>query len=179
MSDEAQGVQILSGCEDYFFKILKPNKNAFFETTSEFSSAINFATSLFHFHEWLFDEFKPALEQHYNTTFSTKGNFWKAVEVTNPNYCYIRDVTNASKHVKIGGPGNAPTSTGMSHIANTHIVATGYGQSYGQGYGGGPKVVFDDAGNQISFDRCAQELFDYWEQLLQTLTGKIFLNIPA
>lgn len=67
----------------------------------------------------------------------------------------------------------------MSHIANTHIVAIGYGQSYGQAYGGGSKVVLDDAGSQISFDRCAQELFDYWEQLLQTLTGKIFLSVPA
>ncbi|MBE0553633.1 MAG: hypothetical protein IH625_08070 [Rhodobacteraceae bacterium] len=179
MSDVTQSVQVLSGCEDYFFKVLTPNRKAFFETTSEFSSAINFATSLFHFHEWLFDEFKPNLEQNFNTTFSSKGKFWKAVEATNANFCYIRDVTNASKHVKIGGQGNAPTSTGMSHIANTHIVAIGYGQSYGQAYGGGSKVVFDDAGIQISFDRCAQELFDYWEQLLQTLTGKIFFSIPA
>lgn len=65
----------------------------------------------------------------------------------------------------------------MSHIANTHVVAVGFGQGgYGQGrYGGGPNVVFDDSGNQISFDVCAQELFDYWKTLLESLTGRVYL----
>ena len=65
----------------------------------------------------------------------------------------------------------------MSHIANTHVVAVGFGQGgYGQGrYGGGPNVVFDDSRNQISFDVCAQELFDYWKTLLESLTGRVYL----
>ena len=60
----------------------------------------------------------------------------------------------------------------MPHIANTHIVNTGYGQGvYGQArYGGGPSVVFDDGGSQISFDECARALFVYWECLVGKLT---------
>lgn len=176
MSSTGQNTQVLSGCEDYFLNVLSPNKKSFFGSSSEFATAINFATSLFHFHEWLFDEYKSDLEREFGTTFAKKGDFWGAVQATNHNFGYIRDVTNASKHVKISGTGNIKPSTGMSHIANTHIVAIGYGQSYGQAYGGGSKVVFDDAGQQVSFDTCAQELFDYWQQLLQKLTGKLYLS---
>lgn len=95
----------------------------------------------------------------------------------NSNFGYVRDVTNASKHVIIGKPGFAPPSTGMTYIANTHIVSTGYGQGgYGQGrYGGGPPVVFEDAGKQISFDDCASQLFAYWKNLLGKLTGQTYV----
>src|SRR5690606_27306023 len=145
----------------YFTKVLKPNKEAFFGGPSTFASAVNFATALYHFHEWLFHEFKPQLETEFKTTFSSKGAFWQTVQASDARFGYIRDVTNASKHVAIGGPGHPAPSTGMTHIANTHIVSVGYGEGgYGQGrYGGGPNVVFDDAGNQISFDDCAQALF--------------------
>lgn len=163
----------LSGSEDYFLQVMIPNKQAFFGNQSAFAAAINFATSLFHFHEWLFDEFKTELESFFGATFNSKGAFWKAVEASNPNFGYMRDVTNASKHVRIGG--KYSTSTGMSHIANTHIVEIGYGHGYGVAYGGGNKVVFDDGGNQIGFDTCAQELFDYWQKLLESLTGKVFV----
>jgi hypothetical protein len=56
----------------------------------------------------------------------------------------------------------------MTHIANTHIITSGYGErGYGEGgYGGAADVVFDDGGMQISFDDCATALFDYWEKLL-------------
>lgn len=153
--------------------------DAFFNAPSTFASAINVATSLFHFHEWLFDEFEADINAHFSTTFSTKGKFWKHVEGTNANFGYIRDVTNASKHVTIGGAGFAPPSTGMTHIANTSIVSVGFGQgAYGQGaYGGGPNVVFNDAGNQISFDDCANQLYVYWKNLLETLTGKTYMDL--
>lgn len=169
-------IEALSCAEDYFMKVLKPNKEAFFGASSTFASAFNLATTLYHFHEWLFEEFKGPLESHFNTTFSSKGTFWQAVEQTNSNFGYIRDVTNASKHVKIGGSRFAPPSTGMTHIANTHIVSIGFGQGgYGLSrYGGGPTVVFDDGGTQTSFDHCANDLFNYWKNLLEQLTGKTY-----
>jgi hypothetical protein len=168
--------EALAGAEDYFLKVLKPNKEAFFATPSTFASALNLATSLFHFHEWLFGEFKTKLEAELGTTFHGKGSFWQAVENTNPKFGYMRDVTNASKHVAIGAGPNR-TSTGMTHIANVHIISIGYGEGgYGQGrFGGGPNVVVDDGGSQISFDVCATELFDYWKALLEKLTGQNYL----
>jgi hypothetical protein len=45
-----------------------------------------------------------------------------------------------SKHIKIGGS-RSPTSTGMSHIANTQIIVVGYGQGgFGQGRFGGCRL---------------------------------------
>jgi hypothetical protein len=128
----------LTCAEDYFLKVLKPNMESFFGAPSTFASAFNLATTLYHFHEWLFDEYKSKLEGELNSTFSGKGAFWQSVQQTNPKFGYIRDVTNASKHVKIGGTGHPPPSTGMTHMANTQIISTGYGQGgYGQGpYGG-------------------------------------------
>jgi hypothetical protein len=56
----------------------------------------------------------------------------------------------------------------MTHIANTYILTTGFGEgAYGVGgYGGAPKVIFEDGGAQIDFDDCASALFNYWEALL-------------
>lgn len=152
--------------------------DTFFGEPSNFATAINLATSLFHLHEWLFDGFQSQLEQHFNAQFSGAGQFWKAVENTSPKFGYIRDVTNASKHVKIG---RFPTLTGMSDMANTHLITTGYGQGgYGEGkYGGGPDVVLDNSGSKISFDDCAKELFAFWATLLQQLTGKVYASVPA
>jgi len=139
--------EALTGAEDYFLKVMKPNYDAFLGASSTFASAFNLATTLFHFHERLFDQYKPQLEQNFNIAFTGKGQFRQAVQGTNANFGYIRDVTNASKHVTIGGSRFARPSTGMTHIANTHIISTGYGQGgYSQGrYGGGPAVIFDDA----------------------------------
>ncbi len=66
----------LNGAADYFESILKPNRAAFFGSTSTFVNAFNLATSLFHFHEWLFAEFKVKLEKEFGVTFSGKGAFW-------------------------------------------------------------------------------------------------------
>ncbi|MFY9696736.1 MAG: hypothetical protein WAK34_00155 [Rhodoplanes sp.] len=176
-ADTGPQAQALTGAEAYFLEVLMPNKRAFFEAPSTFVTALNLATALYHFHEWLFDEFKPQLEAELGMTFASKGAFWQAVQTSDPRFGYIRDLTNASKHVKIGGRGHPPPSTGMTHIANTHIVSTGYGQGgYGsRRYGGGPNVMFDDAGQQISFDDCATALYSYWKSLIEKMTRKIFL----
>jgi hypothetical protein len=70
----------LSGAADYFAEVLKPNKDAFFGGPSTFASAFNFASSLYHFHEWLFVSFKGQLEAEFTATFPTARKFWKAVE---------------------------------------------------------------------------------------------------
>jgi len=171
-------IETMTTAEDYFVKVVKPNMDVFFQQPSNFATTVNLATSLFHLHEWLFDGFQQELESLFNSPFNSSGQFWKAVEGTNAKFGYIRDVTNASKHVKIG---KFPTSTGMNHMANTHLISTSYGQGgYGEGpYGGGPDVVFNDSGTQISFDDCAKELFAYWEMLLQQLTGKFYVSVPV
>jgi hypothetical protein len=156
----------LNSAGDYFAHVVKPNKDAFFGAPSTFAKALNLATALYHFHEWLFHGFRSKLEEEFGAKFSSHHDFWWAVQKTDTRFGYIRDVTNASKHVTIGERGKP--STGMTHIANTNIVATGYGGGgYGRGsYGGAPRVIFDDSGAEISFDDCANALFNYWDGLL-------------
>lgn len=150
MADGEEGQsQSLTGSEDYFLFVLRPNKEAFFGKPSAFASALNLATALYHFHEWLFAEFETTLTAKFNVPLKAAGDFWhKVVQPTNSKFGYIRDVTNASKHVNIGTPKSPPPSTGMSHISNTHIIVSGYGQGgYGHGgFGGAPSMVFEDSG---------------------------------
>jgi hypothetical protein len=159
----------LSNAADYFAQVVRPNKDAFFGSPSTFANALNLATALYHFHEWLFDGFRSKLEAEFGTTFPSHNDFWRVVQATDTRFGYIRDVTNASKHVSIGRRGKP--STGMTHIANTYIISSGYGAGgYGTGgYGGAPKVIFEDSGSQISFDDCANALFNYWDALLSRL----------
>jgi hypothetical protein len=166
----------LNCAEDYFLNVLRPNRDQFFSHPSSFVTALNLATSLFHFHEWLWAYHRSDLESHFGQPIQSPRVLWGIVENINPNFGYVRDLTNASKHVTIGQHGHK-TSTGMTHIANTHIITTGFGVGgYGQGrYGGGPDVVFDDAGSQISFDQCASDMFAFWKTLLETLTGQFYI----
>jgi hypothetical protein len=97
----------LNEAASYFAHVVKPNKDAFFETSSTFANALNLATALYHFHEWLFYSFRSGLKTKFNATFSSAGKFWSAVEKKDKRFGYIRDVTNASKHVSIGGHGKA------------------------------------------------------------------------
>lgn len=132
---------------------------------------MNLATSLYHFHEWLYFDFRAKLENEFGASFGTAGTFWHAVEGKDTRFGYIRDVANASKHVRIGQPNKPLPSTGMTHIANTVIVVTAYGHgAYGAGrYGGGPSVHFDDKGQLVSFDECAGALFRFWNDLLMKI----------
>ena len=96
----------LSSAVDYFAQVVKPNKDAFFGAPSTFANALNLAIALYHFHEWLFDGFQSKLEAEFGTTFSRPADFWRTVQATDARFGYIRDVTNASKHVSIiGGRG--------------------------------------------------------------------------
>ncbi|NBN63823.1 hypothetical protein [Pannonibacter tanglangensis] len=125
--------QRLVGCRSYFDHVLTPNANSFFNEPRTFSSTINLATSLFHFHEWLHREFEVELMTRFGDNAAKPSGFWQCVEAVDPLFGYVRDVTNASKHVNIGTAGPKP-STGIRTIESVMIVNRGYGMG---GYGGG------------------------------------------
>lgn len=129
--------------------------------------------SLHHFHEWLSHDFKRELEMdEYFGAFGKKGTLWSKVEPTNPKFGYVRDVANASKHVKYS---QSKPSTGVKSITHVHITDRPYDTgNFCQGRFGGPNALIEDNGKQIYFDECASELYDYWKALLERLTGKIY-----
>jgi hypothetical protein len=108
--------------------VLTPNKETFFDEPSTFQNVLNLATSLYHFHEWLYTDFQAKLEEEFGAQFASPGAFWREVERRDARFGYFRDAANLSKHVKIGEPGRPRPSTDMTHIANTVIVTTGMGR---------------------------------------------------
>ncbi len=159
-------ITVMSSAGDYFAEIVEPTVHEFQTTPSTFKTAFATATALFHAHEWLWEHNRADLEAFYGQTFDSPGKFWSLVETQVPHAGYMRDVANASKHVRI----DRRPSTGMSHIANTHIQSTGYGMgAYGAGRYGGKNLTMDDSGMTISFDSCVTDLIGFWRPLVQRL----------
>jgi hypothetical protein len=79
---------------------------------------------------------------------------------------FIRDVANASKHVKL-----EHSSTSMTHVANVSIMTADYSSgSYGQGrYGGAAELKIREGSDVVSFDKCAENMFQFWESLIGKL----------
>jgi hypothetical protein len=155
----------ISSAEDYFEHVLSLNYRDFFEQPSTFQTAVNLASSLYHFHEWIYHYRRAFVEHKFSTAFSTARDFWSYLEKHDGEFGYLRDIANASKHVEI----DRNPSTGMTHFANTHITWTGFGLgAYGAGrFGGGPNISIDDGGKNVSFDSCAQKLFKFWDALIK------------
>jgi hypothetical protein len=84
-----------------------------------------------------------------------------------PGADFIRDVANASKHVKLD---HSP-STSMTHVANVSIMTAGFGEGgFGEGrYGGAAELKIKDGSDDVSFDKCAQNMFQFWKTLITKL----------
>jgi hypothetical protein len=159
-------VEVLDGPERYYAEVMKPGYEEFFASSSSFRTAFNLASSLFHFHEWLYEYCRAKLEAHFGKPLNTPGALWATVEATNQRLAFIRDLANASKHVRL----TKRPSTSMAHVANTHIRIGTFQR------GAFDPRVFDTGGmlmqngaTGVSFDACATELFNYWTRLLNEI----------
>jgi len=151
----------------YFSEVVEPTATEFFGTPSSFRTALALATVLFHAHEWLWEFNRTDLEAEFSTAFPSAWKWWKFVEAQVPEARFIRDLANASKHVRL----TLKPSTSMTHIANTSIQSTGFGEGgFGAGrYGGGPNVTMKDGADDVSFDDCANNLLAFWRPLVAKL----------
>ena len=168
----------LTDAKEYFEQIVIGNVDDFLRNPSTFRLAFNAASSLFHQHEWLFECKQSEIESKLGATFSKKGDFWQHVETLVPEAKYIRDLANASKHVKL----TIRPSTSMTHIANTVIQSTGYGMGgYGMGRYGGTNIKMKDDGGETSLDDCVQKLHSFWQELVSDMypyRGPIVTQVP-
>ena len=153
----------LTDAKEYFEQIVAGNVDDFLKEPSTFRLAFNAAASLFHQHEWLFECKKSELENKFGVAFAHKHDFWQHVQTLVPEAGYIRDLANASKHVKL----TIRPSTNMSHIANTVIQTSSFGTSaYGVSRYAADSVMMKDKGNDISLDDCVQKLRTFWDGLI-------------
>ena len=156
----------LDSAQEYFKQVLEPNYNAFMGAPSTFQAAFNAASSLFHMRDWVYNLKRAELEKALGEKFADQAAFWRYIEKNVPGADFIRDVANASKHVKLDH-----SSTSMTHVANVAIMTTGYGEGgYGEGrYGGAAELKIKDGSADVSFDKCAQNMFKFWETLVRKL----------
>lgn len=168
--------KILNNARDFFDEVTKPCYDDFFNSPSTFKNAFAMAMSLFNIHEWIFEFDRHRVQRKYKVNFSTAGEFWKNVESIVPEAKFIRDLSNASKHVRL----RLKPSTSMTHIANTQISVTtsGGGAFRTSMYRRSPSVKMEDKNAQIELDVCAQKLFAYWEKLIEELYPTV-ITLPA
>jgi hypothetical protein len=159
---------VLDTSEKYFTDVLKPEYDSFFSAPASFRSAFNVARSLFHFHEWIYEDRKPELERHFGRTFANKGEFWGAVQSHHEAFGFIRDFANASKHVRL----TLRPSTSMTHIANTAFQVLGWSSaSRGTPRWGSQSLQMKDGAANVSFDYCVEEMFKYWTSLREQMAS--------
>jgi len=160
----------LSGARDYFEKVLKPSYDRFFEEASSFQNAYAMVNSLFHFNEWVWAYEEAKLKTKYSD--SSKSKFWhEIVEKEVPDAGLIRDLCNASKHVKLKI--KYRPSTNMRHSANTRITCLGWGEGgFGEGRYGGGNVTMNVDNREVLLDVVAKELFTFWETLVDQVDPK-------
>lgn len=165
----------LDNPRDFFEEVTRPNYNDFFASPSSFRTAFSLSMSLFNINEWLYEYNKADVEAKFGKAFSSAGQLWEEVQNQVPDAKFIRDLSNASKHVKL----TIRPSTSMTHIANTEIQTSTYGGGvkYGQGRYSQPSVVFHDQGNVIYLDDCARKVFAFWEALIDEFYPKPPLTI--
>lgn len=153
----------LSNPRDFFDCVTRPNYDDYFNNPSSFRTAFSLSMSLFNICEWVFEYNKADVETELGKTFKSSSELWKEVESIVPQAKFIRDLSNASKHVRL----TIHPSTSMTHIANTEIQTSNYGSGgYGQGRYSAPSVVFHDSGKVVYLDDCAKLVFAFWEQLI-------------
>lgn len=159
-------VEVLDGPQRYYAEVMKPGYDEFFGSPSSFRTAFNLASSLFHFHEWLYEYSRAKLEAHFGKALNTPAAFWATVEATNQRFSFIRDLANASKHVRL----TRRPSTCVGHVANTYIrIGTFQRGAFDPRVFDAGCMVMKDGATEVSFDACATELFNYWTRLLNDI----------
>jgi hypothetical protein len=159
---------VLDSARKYNDWVLQKQYEDFFRQPADFQRLINLASSLYHFHEWLFAEFGLSLHVaiNYPLAFTGARKFWNEVEKTNSKFGFVRDIANASKHVKL----THDPSTSMSHMANTVIqVAKFDSAQWDQAVWDVPFATSKDGLDDVLFDTCAKELFEFWTVLIEQL----------
>jgi len=158
--------QKITKSSEYFREVVEPNYKEFISNDSSFRTAFNLANALFNMRDWVFRLEKADAEKILGANFSNETQFWAFIEQQVPKAGYIRDVANASKHVKL----TKHPSTSLTHVANTYISSGAFGAGgFGVGRFSAPTVMLEDQNNDVSFDSCATDLFNFWKKLVAQL----------
>ncbi|WP_152563279.1 hypothetical protein [Ruegeria halocynthiae] len=151
----------ISTARQYFDQVVAYNVQQYKAQPTSLPAAFNLASSLFSMHEWMWHTYGNAL----GANLGSARDFNSHVQTACPAFKHMRDLANASKHVFLSSP-----STQAAHITDTSAVESRYGKgAYGRGKYGRGVVVIDDGGTKVDFENTADEVYKYWEDLLNDM----------
>jgi hypothetical protein len=162
----ANQIHTLDSASKYYLEILKPEYDEYFAAPATLRSAFNLVKNLFHCRDWSFEHHRTELEAHFGIKLASEAALWDAIDKLDGRFGFIRDVANASKHVRL----TRRPSTSMSHIANTYIE-TGSFQSvaFQRSAFDTTRVRMKDGSQVVDFDDCARAFFQYWTDLFKQI----------
>lgn len=151
----------ISNASEYFEHVVTFNASQYKMQPSSLPAAFNLANCLFSMHEWMWNTYGKALGEgldsakDFNTYMQAKSDAFK----------YIRDLSNASKHVSLSS-----ASTQATHITDTSSIQSKYGEGvYGVSKYSRGVVVINDGDNKVDFEAMADKVFLLWGELLDEL----------
>lgn len=151
----------ISEAGEYFDQVVDFNLQAYKAQPTSLPSAYNLANALFHMHEWVWHTYNSELKGKY----PSPNRFHAHIQNVCPAFKHIRDLANASKHVSLTSP-----STKATHIKDTTSIESKWGEAvYGVSKYGRGVVVIDDGGAKIDFENTADEVFEYWRQVMNEM----------
>ncbi len=136
-------------------------------------AAFHAASSLWHMCDWTYQTHKTAVQVEFGISPSIKDKdggiaFADALGARCPEFAHVREIANASKHLRLSKTGRGATETFVTILPGTG----GYGVgdiAYGRAgaYGGGPKVMHEKPnGEDVSFLQIARSVANMWRRLL-------------
>jgi hypothetical protein len=152
----------IATAREYFDQVVAYDLDHYKAQPSSLPAAYNLAGSLFSMHEWVWDSYGDKLELQLGVKLRNAFALNSHTQSNCPEFKYIRDVANASKHVSL-----INASTQATHITDTTAIES----TFGGGVFGGSKfgrgvVVIDDDGTKIDFENTADKVYSYWEHML-------------
>lgn len=151
----------IDSAKEYFDQVVDFNVTAYKAQPTSLPAAYNLANALFSMHEWLWHTYNKALKG----TFHSARDFNAHTQNVCPAFKHIRDLANAAKHVSL-----SKSSTQASHISDTTSIESKWGEGvYGVSKYGRGVVVINDGGTKIDFENTADEVHDYWRQIIEEL----------
>jgi hypothetical protein len=156
-------IHVLDTAKKYFTEVLRPEYEDFFGSAATLRGAFNLANAIFHFHEWLYEDYRTELGNLFRRPLKSAGELWVEVQATDPRFGFIRDLANSAKHVRL----TRNPSTSITHVANTSIQVGAFDSSaFDRKTFDVSSVKMKDGATDIAFDDCAKSLFEYWDVLL-------------
>jgi hypothetical protein len=147
---------------DFLNQMVIPDYQEFLASSTDVRRAFHLACSLFHLRDWVYWDFK-----------NSKG--WTAevqVQQHLENICQdfrlIRDIANASKHLKLVSHGTPVTTAAATFATITRESTNALYDSTPRYQGGSEVLVTVDHGNPLRFVVIADKVLRMWNQLFET-----------